>query len=323
MNSTRRQMLRAAGVVPLMAAGAARAQQFPNKPIKIIVPASPGTSIDAVTRFFAEPLSRRFNTSVVVENRSGAGGLLAYQTVAKSPPDGYTLILTGTPLYLLPLFNEAAASAFDPVKDFAPVARVARVPYAIVVGPESPHHTLGDLVQAMKAKPGELTYSSQGVGSSAHLCSVILSDMAKIKAQHVSYKETTVAVTDVAGGRVTFTCQTSVGALPLVKAGRLRALAVTSSKRWDELPDTPTASESAIPGFEASSQLDFMAPAQTPESILNLLSDEFVKIAQTQAFADFCAKQVLARDVMASAPLRPEMVREAARWKNIAHLARS
>ena len=122
---------------------------------------------------------------------------------------------------------------------------------------------------------------------------------------------------------MTFTCQTSVGALPLVKAGRLRALAVTSSKRWDELPDTPTASESAIPGFEASSQLDFMAPAQTPESILNLLSDEFVKIAQTQAFADFCAKQVLARDVMASAPLRPEMVREAARWKNIAHLARS
>jgi tripartite-type tricarboxylate transporter receptor subunit TctC len=323
VNPTRRQMLKAAGAVPLVGMGAAHAQPFPSRPIKIIVPASAGTSIDAVTRFFSEPLGKRLNTTVVADNRSGAGGLMAYQAAAKAAPDGYTLILTGIPLYLLPLFNEAATSAFDPVKDFAPVARVARVPYAIVVGPESPYRTLSELVQAMKSKPGEVTYSSQGVGSSAHLCSVVLTDMANAKAQHVGYKETTMAVTDVVGGRVSFTCQTSVGVLPLVQAGKLRALAVTSNKRWEELPDVPTATESGVPGFEASSQLDFMAPAHTPEAVLRVLSDEFVRIAQTPAFQEFCAKQVLARDVVGFTALRPEMSREAARWKKIAQIARS
>lgn len=321
MHPVRRQILKAAGALPLVGMGAAHSQQFPSKPIKIIVPASPGTSIDAVTRFFSDPLSRRLNTPVVVENRSGAGGLIAYQAAAKAPADGYTLILTGIPLYLLPLFSEAGAAAFDPIKDFAPVARVARVPYAIVVAADSPYRTLSELVQAMRAKPGDLTFSSQGIGSSAHLCSVVLTDMAKAKAQHVSYKETTMAVTDVVGGRVSFTCQTSVGVLPLVQAGKLRPLAVTSTSRWEELPDVPTASESGVPSFEASSQLDFMAPAQTPEPVLRILSDEFVRIAQTPAFKEFCGRQVLARDVVGSSRLRPEMVREAARWKNIAQLA--
>lgn len=323
VNSTRRQMLKAAGSLPLFGMGLAHSQQFPSRPIKIIVPASPGTSIDAVTRFFSDALAKRLNTSVVVENRSGAGGLLAYQTAAKAAPDGYTLILTGIPLYLLPLFSETGATAFDPVKDFAPVARVARVPYAIVVGADSPYRTLTELVQAMKTKPGEVTYSSQGVGSSAHLCSLVLADTVKAKAQHVGYKETTMAVTDVVGGRVSFTCQTSVGVLPLVQSGKLRPLAVTSTKRWEELPNVPTATESGVPGFEASSQLDFMAPANTPDAVLRVLSDEFVKIAQTDAFREFCVKQVLALDVAGSAALRPEMAREAARWKKIAELARS
>ena len=322
MDTAKRQLLKAAGALPLVGIGAAFAEQFPSKPIKIIVPASPGTSIDAVTRFFSEPLSKRLNTPVVVENRSGAGGLMAYQSAAKAPADGYTLILTGTPLYLLPLFNDAATGIFDPVKDFAPVARVARVPYAIVVAPDSPYRTMADLIKAMRSKPGELTYSSQGVGSSAHLCSVVLTDMLKAKAQHIGYKETTMAVTDVVGGRVTFTCQTSVGVLPLVQAGKLRPLAVTSTKRWDELPEVPTAMEAGVPGFEASSQLDFMAPAHTPEPVLRLLSDEFMQVARTPAFKEFCGRQVLAVDVVGSKALVPEMAREAARWKNVAQLAR-
>jgi tripartite-type tricarboxylate transporter receptor subunit TctC len=316
-------MLKTAGALSLVGMGPAFAQQFPSRPIKIIVPASPGTSIDAVTRFFVEPLSKKLNTPVVVENRSGAGGLLAYTTAAKVAPDGYTLILTGIPLYLLPLFSEASVPPFDPVKDFAPVARVARVPYAIVVGPESPYRTMSDLVQAMKKNPGEVTYSSQGVGSSAHLCSVVLTDMSNTKAQHVGYKETTMAVTDVVGGRVSFTCQTSVGVLPLVQAGKLRPLAVTGGKRWEELPDVPTVSESGVPGFDVSSQLDFMAPARTPEAVLRLLSDEFSRIARTPEFKEFCAKQVLAVDVVGSKALAPEMAREAAKWKVIAQLARS
>ncbi len=322
MNSTRRQILRATLALPLVQIGAAHAQQFPSRPIKIVVPASPGTSIDAVTRFFSEALSKRLNTPVVVENRSGAGGLLGYQAVAKAPADGYTLMLTGIPLYLLPLFSDAASPPFDPIKDFAPVARVARVPYAIVVGVDSPYRTMADLIRAMQAKPDDLTYSSQGVGSSAHLCSALLTDTIKAKARHIGYKETTMAVTDVVAGRVSFTCQTSVGVMPLIQGGKLRALSVTSTKRWKEIPDIPTTDEAGVPSFEASSQLDFMAPAGTPEAVLQLLSDEFTKVAQTPAWAAFCAKQLLAVDVVSSKDLHPEMAREVVRWKRVAQMVR-
>lgn len=320
---TKRQLLKAAAVLPAWGAQTGFSQAFPTKPIKLIVPASPGTSIDAVTRFFSDPLARRLNTPVVVENRSGAGGLIAYTAVAKSPPDGYTLILTGIPLYLLPLFSDAATPPFDSARDFAAVARVARVPFAIVVGADSPYRSMADLVRAMREKPDEVTYSSQGIGSSAHLCSVVLNDLSKTKGRHISYKETTMAVTDVVAGRIGFTCQTSVGVLPLAQSGKLRILAVTGASRWDSLPDTPTVAESGVSGFEVSSQLDFMAPAKTPDAVLQILSHELTQIAQTPEFKEFCAKQILTRDIVDHKALQPELAREAARWKNIVQLARA
>jgi len=322
MTLTRRHLLQATSALSLLGMNAAFSQQFPSRPIKIIVPASAGTSIDAMTRFFAEPLSKRLSTPVVVDNRSGAGGLLGYTAAAKSAPDGYTLILTGIPLYLLPLFSEASVAPFDAIKDFAPVARVARVPLAMVVGIDSPYQTMADLVQAMKGKPGEITYSSQGVGSTAHLCSVVLNDLSKTKGLHISYKESTVAVTDVVAGRVAFTCQSSTGVLPLVQGGKLRVLAVTGSKRWETLPNVPTVAEAGVPGFEVSSQLDFMAPANTPDAVVKLLSDHMIQIAQTPQFNDFCAKQVISPDPVDAKTLTPEITREAARWKRIAQLAR-
>jgi tripartite-type tricarboxylate transporter receptor subunit TctC len=320
---TKRQFLKAAVALPALGARPAFAQAYPSRPIKIIVPASPGTSIDMVTRFFSESLSKKFGVAVIVENKPGAGGVIAYSTVAKSPPDGYTLILTGTPLYLLPLFSEQATAPYDAVKDFVPIARVARVPYAIVVGADSPLHTMSDLIGAMKKSPGHLTYSSQGVGSSAHLCSVVLGDMSQTKAQHIGYKETTTAVTDVVADRINFTCQTSVGVLPLVRSGKLRALAVTSASRWESLPDVPTVAESAIKGFEISSQLDFMAPAGTPDSVLDLLSSEMVKVADTQAFKQFCSQQILTREIADYKTLRPVLAKEAARWQGIVDLAKN
>lgn len=323
MAATRRQIIQGFASLSLAASGIARSQTTSSRPLRIVVPASPGTSIDAVTRFFVEPLSKRLNVPVIVENRSGAGGLLGYQQVARSVADGNTIILTGIPLYLIPLFGDLTPPPFDALKDFSPVARVARVSYAIVVAPDSPYKTMGDLLQAMRAKPGEITYSSQGVGSSAHLCSAVLTDMSKTKAQHIGYKETTMAVTDVAAGRVSFTCQTSVGTVPLIQGGKLRALAVTSAKRWDALPGVPTVDESGVPGFSASSQLDFMAPAQVPEARLRMLSDEILQIAQTPAFREFCARQLLIPDLMAAKELGPEMAREAVRWKNVAQLVRS
>lgn len=320
---TRRQMLKAVAALPLLGSGAAFSERFPSRPIKIIVPASAGTSIDAAARFVADPLGKRLNTSVVVDNRPGAGGLLGYQAAAKSAPDGYTLILTGLPLYVLPLFADSAAASFDAVRDFAAVARVLRVPLAIVVGAASPYRTMAELVRAMRQKPGDLTYSSQGVGSTAHLCSVLLNDMAKTRARHIGYKETTMAITDVVGGRISFTCQGSAGVVALHQAGKLRILAVTGNRRWEALPDIPTVAENAVPGFEASSQLDFMAPAHTPQPVLQLLSDHIVQIAQSAEFKEFCAKQVLFPDPVGTDALAPEIPREAARWKHIAQLARN
>ncbi|WP_459615593.1 tripartite tricarboxylate transporter substrate binding protein [Bordetella sp. 2513F-2] len=320
---TKRQFLLAAAALPILGMRPAFAGPYPEKPIRIIVPASPGTSIDAVTRFFSEPLSKALNTPVIVENKSGAGGLMAYTSVAKSAPDGYTIILTGTPLYLLPLYSaQQDPPVFDPAQDFTPIARVARVPYAIVVGADSPYRSMQDLVQGMTEKPDTVTYSSQGVGSSAHLCSVILNDMSKTRARHIGYKETTMAVTDVVGGRISFTCQTSVGVLPLVNGGRLRALAVTTADRWEALPSVPTVAESGVPGFEVSSQLDFMAPAGTPEPVLKVLSDELTRIAATQAFKDFCSKQILTHEVMGSREMQPVLAAETARWKRVVAVAK-
>lgn len=315
-------MLLAAGSFPVVGTQPAFSQQFPSKPIKIIVPASAGTSIDAMTRFFADPMSKRLGTPVVVDNRPGAGGLLGYLAAAKSPADGYTLILTGIPLYLLPLFSEAPTPPFDAIRDFSPVARVARVPLAIVVPADSPFHSVADLLKEMKKRPGEVTYSSQGVGSSAHLCAVVLNDLSGTTGKHVAYKETTMAVTDVVAGRIAFTCQSSTGVLPLVEAGRLRALAVTGARRWDALPSVPTAAQAGLTGFDVSSQLDFMAPAHTPESVVNLLSDHIIQIAGTPQFKEFCVKQVIAPEAVDAKSLRTDVQRESAKWAHIAQLAR-
>ena len=321
MTPTRRLLLKATAAIPLLQVQPAFSQQDPSKPIKIIVAASAGTSIDVTARYFTEPLQKRLSTPVVIENRPGAGGLLGFSAVAKSPPDGHTLLLTGIPLFLLPLLSETTAP-YDPLKDFAPVARVARVPLAVVVPADSPYRTLSDLVQAMKDKPGDVTYSSQGQGSTAHLCSVVLNDMSKTKAQHISYKETSMAITDVVGGRIAFTCQGSAGVLPLIQAGKLRALAVTGTRRWEALADVPTVAEAGISGFELSSWLDFMAPARTPTSILQLLSDDIGRIAQTPQFREFCDKQVIFPDVLGYKALTDDMPKEAARWKLVVQLAR-
>ena len=320
-NNKSRQILLGAGSLSALGVPAVFAQQFPSRPIKIIVPASPGTAIDATARFFTEPLSRRLNTPVLVDNRSGAGGLLGYTGAANSPADGYTIILTGIPLYLLPLSDERVAP-YDPIKDFAPVARVLRVPLAVVVSNESTYQSLPQLIDAMKKTPDLVTYSSQGIGSTAHLCSVVLNDASGTKGKHISYKATSSAITDVAAARIDFTCQTPAGVLPLLQAKKLRVLAVTGSSRWEAMPDIPTAAETGLKDFEVSSQLDFMAPTNTPASVLELLSNEICSIARTEQFKEFCNKQIMTVEVVGHKELLPEMVRENVRWKRIVELSR-
>ena len=321
MTITRRTLLRSAGALPLLSlARLSHAQQYPSKPIHIVVPASAATSIDVVARFFTDPLSRRLNTPVVAENKPGTGGLIAYTGVAKTQPDGYTLMLAGIPMYLLPLLSKGTAT-FDAQADFTPVARVARVSLGLVVAHDSPYQTLGDLLKAMRAGTGNITYSSQGVGSTAHLCGVRFTHMSGGQAQHIPYRSTTTATTDVAGGRVTFTIQTGPAILGMIQSNKLRLLAVSGTQRWEQFPDVPTVAEAGVPGYEMSSWLDFVAPKGTPEPVLQLLSQEFTEIARTDAFKTFCRNQIISPDIVGYKEVAAQMPDEAAKWKSIVDLA--
>lgn len=321
MTMTRRTLLKTAGALPLLGmVRVGHAQQYPTRPIHIVVPASAATSIDVVTRFFTEPLSKRLGTPVVAENKPGTGGLIAYTGVARAQPDGYTLMLAGIPMYLLPLLSKGSAT-FDAQTDLTPVARVARVSLGLVVAHDSPYQTLGDLLQAMKDKPGEVTYSSQGVGSTAHLCGVRFVHMSGSDAQHVPYSSTTTATTDVAGGRISFTIQTGPAILGMIQSGKLRLLAVSGEQRWEQYPDVPTISEAGVQGYEMSSWLDFVAPKGTPEPVLQTLSREFMEIAQTDAFKTFCRNQIIFPDIVGYQELAAQMPAEAEKWKSIVEIA--
>jgi len=321
MRITRRALLKSAGALPLLSlAKPTLAQQYPSRPIQIVVPASAATSIDVVTRFFTEPLSKRLNTPVVAENKPGTGGLIAYTAVARTQPDGYTLMLAGIPMYLLPLLSKGTAT-FNAQTDFTPVARVARVALGLVVAHDSPYQTLGDLLKAMRGPATDITYSSQGIGSTAHLSGVRFTHMSGGQAQHVPYSSTTTATTDVAGGRITFTIQTGPAILGMIQSGRLRLLAVSGAQRWEQFPDVPTIAEAGVPGYEMSSWLDFVAPKGTPEPVLQLLSREFTEIAQTDAFKTFCRNQIISPDVVGHQEVAAQMSDEAAKWKGIVDLA--
>lgn len=320
MNINRRTILLAAGALPFAhMARFAHADQYPSKTIHVVVPASAATSIDVTTRFFSEPLAKRINTPVVVENRPGTGGLIAYSGVAKSEPDGYTIMLAGIPMYLLPLLSQGTVT-FDPLQDLVHVARVARVPFGLVVSADSPYQTLDDLLKAMKDKPGEITYSSQGVGSSAHLCGALFTHMSKTQAQHIPYKSTTTATTDVAGGRVDFTMQTGPAILGMIKGGKLRLLAVSGDRRWDAFPDVPTVDEAGVTGYELSSWLDFVAPRGVPEPVLELLSNNLLTIAKEPEFKAFCDRQVIFPEAVGYKELAGAGAAEAEKWKNIVAL---
>ncbi|WP_077000809.1 tripartite tricarboxylate transporter substrate binding protein [Variovorax sp. KK3] len=325
MIDKRTLILAAAASTALAASGLhapAQAQAaYPTKPIRLIVPASPGTAVDVTARFFSERLARRLNSPVVVENRDGAGGAVGITFVSKAPADGYTILFAGIPLYATPHVSEAPVS-FDPVKDFTPVARFNGAALAFVVPASSPYKTLQDLIAAMKARPNDLTFASGGNGSTSQMCTALLNEMTRTKARHVAYKGNSPAVTDTVGGQVDFTCNSSA-VVPLVKSGKLRALAVTSRVRWDELPEVPTVAEAGVPGYEISSWIGAIAPVGTPAAIVQKLSDELVAIAQGSEFREFCVKQTMYVEIVDAKPFQAGAVAEAARWKRLADLTKA
>lgn len=321
IDHTRRRVVLAAASASLTAISSAFAANYPAKPIKFIIPTSAGTSADANGRFFADMLSARLNTPVVVENRSGAGGLIAYTALAKSASDGYTIMMAGLPLHLLPHFSDVQ-NPFDPINDFTPIARISRAPLAIVVNASSRYRSLGDLLQALKTASPELTYSTGGYGSAAHMCAVMVNKTNNTAAKHVPYKDTSAAVIDVAGDHVAFTCQGSGSVLPLIQAGKLRALAVTGLERWEALPDVPTAAQAGLTDFELWPGLDVLGPAGLPQDVVKTLSETLMQIGRTPEYVAFCRKQGLSHALMDHSSLKDQLAKEVASWKQIAAVAR-
>jgi tripartite-type tricarboxylate transporter receptor subunit TctC len=251
------------------------AQVWPAHPVRMVVPLSPGGFADVPARLLAPRLSAALGAQVFVENRTGAGGTIGADFVAKSAADGYTLLFTATPHVISPWIYKRLA--YDPLKDFQPVARIASGPYVLVVNSGFPVHSVRELIAAAKKEPGRIDYASSGNGSAQHLVASLFASMAGIELNHVPYKGSGPAMHDLLAGVVKVSFAGTPNVLPQLKAGRLRALAVTTPTRWPELPEVPTLAEAGVPGYEATLWLALLAPAGTPATIVERLSAEVAK----------------------------------------------
>ena len=262
----------------LLASVPAAAQAaYPNRTITIVVPFAAGGTTDILARIVGQALTAELGQTVIVDNRAGAGGNIGGQVVARSAADGYTLFMgtVGTHAINAALYKKMP---FDPVKDFAPLTRVANVPNLLVANPAQPFKTVKELIAYAKSHPGQLNFASAGNGSSIHLSGELFKSMAKVDMQHVPYKGSAPAVTDLLGNQVAIMFDNMPSAIQHVRAGKLRAIAVTTAKRSPELPDVPTIAEAGVPGYEATSWFGLFAPAATPPAVVARLNTAIVKV---------------------------------------------
>ena len=283
-------------VVSLFAAGprAAVAQSagvsaYPERPVRLIVPFPPGAANDMLGRAVGAQLSQRLGQSFVVDNRAGAGGVLGTAIAAVAPADGYTLVL-------VPASHAINASLvkkprFDAIKDFAPISRIATGAYMLVVSPGFGPKSVSELISVARSKPGAINYASAGVGNATHLLGEMVSSMAGIQMTHIPYKGGTPALVDVMAGRADMYFGTVAATQALARAGKVRALAVTSAKRARAVPDVPTISESGLPGFDGVGWWGILAPNQVPEAIVEKLNREIVAILSEQQMQQWLTKQ--------------------------------
>jgi len=260
---------------------AAIAQQYPSRPVRIVVPLSPGGFADTPARMLAPRLTAQFGRQFFVENRPGAGSTIGADFIAKSPPDGYNLLLTGTPHVISAHLYKKVP--YDSLRDFTPIAMIASGPYALVVNPQKiAVGSVRELIAAAKAQPGKIDYASSGNGSAQHLVGALFISMAGAELNHVPYKGSGPAMQDLISGQVGVSFAGIPNVLGHVKSGRLKALAVTTPKRWSELPDVPTLAEAGVAGYEATLWLNLSGPAGLPADIVQRLSVEIGKALQDQ-----------------------------------------
>ena len=268
--------------VLLVASSAALAQAYPTKPVKIIVAFTAGSATDILARVVAEQLTRSMGQPFVVENKPGAGGSVGAEQAKNAPADGYTLIAAGSgPFGINPAIYKSLP--YDPVKDFELIANIVLTPQTLVVGAQAPYMTVKELVAAAKAKPGEIAYASLGNGSTSHLTMEAFQSAAGVKLNHIPFKGSSDAQTQLIGGSVPLMSDTVPGVLAQVKAGKLRAIGVAIPQRSPYLPDVPTLAEQGYAGFESVGWIGLAAPAKTPPVILDRLNAEITKMLQDPA----------------------------------------
>jgi len=292
---TRRCFSLAIAAAAGLPAALARAEDYPSHPIRMIVPYAPGGGADVIGRIVAKALGETIGQAVIVENRGGGGAIIGTEVVQKATPDGYTLLVGQSgPISINPAVYKSLP--YDPVKDFAPITMTTAYPYILVINAALPAKTLAEFVALAKAKPGEFNYGTTGVGAANHLVSELFCARAGLKMTHIPYRGTALAVSDLLADRVTMVFADAVTALPHIKAGTLRALAVSSKDRTAIAPDVPTIAESGYPEFDAIGWHGILAPAKTPPAIVKRLNQEIVKAVNdpaTKALLEAQAMQIV------------------------------
>jgi tripartite-type tricarboxylate transporter receptor subunit TctC len=271
------KFIRAAGAIlfGIVLVGGARAQTYPTKPVRLILPFPPGAPSDLVGRTIGQKIGEQMGQNFLPDNRTGAGGTVGLSLVAKAPPDGYTLLVSSPTMALSPLLYSNLS--YDPIRDFAPVARLASIENVMLVHPSVPAKTLKDFITLARSRPGKLNYGSGGPGTTNHLANELLRSLEKLNMVHVPYKGATLATVALMGGEVDEVIVSVASVLPLIKAGKVRALAVLSEKRVATLPDIPTSKEAGFPNFQMSIWYGMFAPAGTPRDIVTRLHREVAK----------------------------------------------
>lgn len=294
--------------------GVASGQDYPNKPVRIVVPFPPGGSADIVARVLAQKLTQAFGQQVVVDNRGGASGIIGAEVVAKSAPDGYTLLDAASSQAVNPALRKVP---FDALKDFAPITMLQVSPNLLVSHPSLPINTIPDLIKLAKAYPGQITYASAGIGTAPHMAGELFSYLAKVRFSHVPYKGGGPALADLMGGHVQLSFLNLATSLVYVKTGKVKGIAVTSAKRSRSAPQFPTIAESGVPGYELNEWNALFAPAGTPAEIIARLNAEVVKV---MAASDVQERLVqLGADAASSTPeqLGNFLRGEVAKWSKV------
>ena len=297
-----------------LAASFAQSQQYPTKPVRIIAPFAPGGGTDFIARLIAQKLTERLGQQVIVENKPGAGGNLGAEFAVKSAPDGYTLLLVAGSYTVNPSLYKLS---FDPVNDITPIIQLSQGPFVVAVHPAVPAHNLKELIELARRQPDKLSYASAGSGSITHLASELFFDMAKIKIVHIPYKGTGPALNDTIAGSTQLIFGSVSTTLQFIKSGRLRGLAVTTSKRIPALPDLPTVAEAGVPGYEVVLWHGLVAPKGVPRPIVDRLNREANEVLKAKEMEDLLATDGVAPAGGTSEQFRAVIKADIERWRGV------